>query len=198
MVDAKDWREMHEWSAQLLRRQTGQTVEEWNERIRESGISTRDDLQLWLVRHDINGYAQQLLIMERFGYPDFMVKSAEELVEDQFADRRHLRPVFDEVIGAGVGIAQQGQVEVQARKTFVTLRTRRRKFAMVKATTRTRIDLGLRIVDLTHGHPRSVDRLQSAKVLRDDAMTHRIPLSRLEDVDDEVCYWLALAYEQNQ
>jgi hypothetical protein len=198
MVDAKDWREMHEWSAQLLRRQTGQTVEEWNERIRESGISTRDDLQLWLVRHDINGYAQQLLIMERFGYPDFMVKSAEELVEDQFADRRHLRPVFDEVIGAGVGIAQQGQVEVQARKTFVTLRTRRRKFAMVKATTRTRIDLGLRIVDLTDGHPRSVDRLQSAKVLRDDAMTHRIPLSRLEDVDDEVCYWLALAYEQNQ
>lgn len=198
MVDAKDWREMHEWSAQLLRRQTGQSVDDWNKRIRETGINTRDDLQKWLIGHDINGYAQQLLIMERFGYPDFMVKSAEELVEDQFADRPHLRPVFDEVIGAGVGIAQQGLVEVQARRTFVTLRTQRRKFAMVKATTKTRIDLGLRIVDLADGHARFVNRLQSAKVLRDDAMTHRIPLARLEDVDDEVCYWLAVAYEQNQ
>ena len=27
-----------------------------------------------------------------------------------------------------------------------------------------------------------------AWLLRDDTMTHRIPLTRLEDVDDEVCY----------
>jgi hypothetical protein len=198
MVDAKDWREMHEWSVQLLRRQTGQTVEDWNRRVRETGIDSRDALQQWLVRHDINGYAQQLLIMERFGYPDLLVKTAEELVDDQFADREHLRPVFNEVIGAGVGIAQQGLVEVQARKTFVTLRTRRRKFAMVRASTRSRVDLGLRIVDLAGGVPRFLGRLQSAKVLRDDAMTHRIPLTRLEDVDEEVCYWLSVAYEQNQ
>lgn len=197
MVDAKDWREMHEWSAQLLRRQTGQTVDDWNRTIRETGIASRDELQDWLKTRNINGYAQQLLIMERFGYPEFLLKTAEELVEEQFADRVHLRPVFDEVIEAGVGIAHQGLVEVQARKTFVALRTRRRKFAVVKATTKTRIDLGLRIVDLNSGHQRFAARLQSAKVLRDDTMTHRIALTRLEDVDDEVCYWLAVAYEQN-
>lgn len=197
MVDAKDWREMHEWSAQLLRRQTGQNVDEWNKRIRETGITSRDELQVWLKTRNINGYAQQLLIMERFGYPEFLLKTAEELVDDQFADRAHLRPVFNEVIEAGVGIAHQGLVEVQARKTFVTLRTKRRKFAMIKPTTKTRVDLGLRIVTMGEGHERFAARLQSAKVLRDDTMTHRIPLSKLEDVDDEVCYWLAVAYEQN-
>jgi hypothetical protein len=197
MVDAKDWREMHEWSAQLLKRQTGQGVDDWNIRIKETGIDSRDELQLWLKSRNINGYAQQLLIMERFGYPDFLLKTAEELVDDQFADREHLRPVFNEVIEAGVGVAQQGLVEVQARKSFVTLRTKRRKFAMVKPSTRTRVDLGLRIVDLNGGHLRFAERLQSAKLLRDDTMTHRIPLARLEDVDDEVSYWLAVAYEQN-
>jgi hypothetical protein len=197
MVDAKDWREMHEWSAQLLKRQTGQDVDDWNIRIKETGIDSRDELQLWLKTRNINGYAQQLLIMERFGYPDFLLKTAEELVDDQFADREHLRPVFNEVIEAGVGIAHQGLVEVQARKTFVTLRTKRRKFAMVKPSTKTRVDLGLRIVDLNGGHLRFAERLQSAKLLRDDTMTHRIPLARLEDVDDEVSYWLAVAYEQN-
>ncbi|MBP2325597.1 hypothetical protein JOF56_005982 [Kibdelosporangium banguiense] len=197
MVDAKDWREMHEWSAQLLKRQTGQGVDDWNVRIKETGIGSRDELMHWLKARNINGYAQQLLIMERFGYPDFLLKTAEELVDDQFAGREHLRPVFNEVIEAGVGIAQEGLVEVQARKTFVTLRTRRRKFAMVKPTTKTRVDLGLRIVELSSGHLRFAERLQSAKLLRDDTMTHRIPLSRLEDVDDEVSYWLAVAYEQN-
>jgi hypothetical protein len=197
MVDAKDWREMHEWSAQLLRRQTGQGVADWNQRIQETGITSRDELQLWLKTRNINGYAQQLLIMERFGYPDFLLKTAEELVDEQFADRQHLRPVFDEVIEAGVGIAHHGLVEVQARKTFVTLRTKRRKFAVVRPSTKTRIDLGLRIVELGSGHERFTPRLQSAKLLKDDTMTHRIPLSRLEDVDDEVCYWLAIAYQQN-
>jgi uncharacterized protein DUF5655 len=197
MVDAKDWREMHEWSAQLLRRQTGQSVDDWNVRIQETGISSRDELMNWLKTRNINGYAQQLLIMERFGYPEFLLKTADELVDEQFADRLHLRPVFDEVIEAGVGIAHQGLVEVQARKTFVTLRTKRRKFAMIKPSTKTRVDLGLRIVDLHSGHERFAARLQSAKLLRDDTMTHRIPLTRLEDVDDEVCYWLAVAYEQN-
>jgi hypothetical protein len=197
MVDAKDWREMHEWSAQLLRRQTGQSVDDWNVRIQETGISSRDELMNWLKTRNINGYAQQLLIMERFGYPEFLLKTADELVDEQFADRQHLRPVFDEVIEVGTGIAHQGLVEVQARKTFVTLRTKRRKFAMIKPSTKTRVDLGLRIVDLHSGHERFAARLQSAKLLRDDTMTHRIPLTRLEDVDDEVCYWLAVAYEQN-
>jgi Domain of unknown function (DUF5655) len=197
MVDAKDWREMHEWSAQLLKRQTGHGIEDWNARIRDTGITSSDELQLWLKTRNINGYAQQLLIMERFGYPEFMLKTAEELVAEQFADREHLRPVFNEVIEAGVGVAHQGLVEVQARKTYVTLRTKRRKFAVVKPTTKTRVDLGLRIVDMTEVSDRYAERLQPASVLRDDAMTHRIPLEKLEDVDDEVCYWLAVAYEQN-
>ncbi|MEV4319914.1 DUF5655 domain-containing protein [Actinocrispum sp. NPDC049592] len=197
MVDAKDWREMHEWSAQLLKRQTGHTVDDWNRRIKDTGITSRDELQLWLKTRNINGYAQQLLIMERFGYPEFLLKTAEELVDEQFADRQHLRPVFDELVEAGIGIAHQGLVEVQARKTYVTLRTKRRKFAVIKPTTKTRVDLGLRIVTMHEGHTRFAARLQSAKILRDETMTHRIPLTRLEDVDDEVCYWLAVAYEQN-
>jgi hypothetical protein len=197
MVDAKDWREMHDWSAQLLKRQTGQGVEDWNLRIHETGITSRDELQHWLKTRNINGYAQQLLIMERFGYPEFLLKTAEELVDEQFADRQHLRPVFDELIEAGVGIAHQGLVEVQARKNFVTLRTKRRKFAVVKPSTKTRVDLGLRIVEMNSGHAQFAARLQSAKLLRDDTMTHRIALTRLEDVDDEVCYWLAVAYQQN-
>jgi len=30
-----------------------------------------------------------------FGYPDFSLASADRLVDDQYADRRQLRPIFD-------------------------------------------------------------------------------------------------------
>jgi hypothetical protein len=190
---AKSWREMHEWSAQLLERQTGAGVGEWSRRIRETGIDSRDSLQTWLKERDINGYAQQLLIMERFGYPEFLVASAEELIDGQYADRPVLRPILDRVLELAIGLAAPGDIEVQARKSYVTLRTRRRKFAVIKATTKKRVDLGLRIGGREPG-----GRLAPATVLRDDVLTVRIPLGSVDEVDGEVGQLLAIAFRDNQ
>src|SRR5262245_30013842 len=38
----------------------------------------------------VTGYAQSLLVMEQFGYPDFLVATADELIEQQYADRLEL------------------------------------------------------------------------------------------------------------
>ena len=183
---------MHEWSAQLLERQTGAGVGEWSRRIRDTGIDSRATLLAWLKERGINGYAQQLLIMERFGYPDYLVASAEELIYDQYADRPGLRPVLDRVLNIALGLAEPGAVDVQVRKTYVTLRTRRRKFAVIKASTRKRVDLGLRIDGRQPG-----GRLESAKVLQDGVMTIRIALGSPEEVDDEVAQWLATSFREN-
>ena len=67
---------------------------------------------------------------------------ARELIDAQFADRPHLRPVLDAVLAALPGI---GPVTVQARTTLVSLVTPRRTFAVVRATTKNRVDLGLRL-----------------------------------------------------
>ena len=61
-----------------------------------------------------------LLVMERFGYPDFLLASADELIDGQYADRPALRPILDEVL---LRAAEVGEVDVQARKTYVTLVT---------------------------------------------------------------------------
>ena len=41
------------------------------------------------------GYAQMLLVWERFGYPDFMTAGADDLIGRQYADRPHLRLILD-------------------------------------------------------------------------------------------------------
>jgi hypothetical protein len=112
---------------------------------------------------------------------------ADELVAGQYADRPQLRPVLDAVLAA---LPALGLVTVQARKTLVSVATQRRVFAVVQATTKNRVDLGLR---LDHEGPGG--RLLAARDL--GAATVRIPLTRPEDLDAEVLGWLRHAYDEN-
>jgi len=117
------------------------------------------------------------------GDPD----DAEELIAGQYSGRPQLRPVLEAVLAA---LPALGPVTMQSRKTLVSLSTPRRVFAVVQPTTRSRVDLGLR---LEHEHPGG--RLLAARDL--GAATVRIPLTRPGEVDAEVVGWLRRAYQEN-
>ena len=119
--------------------------------------------------------------------PDFLSAEAGELIAGQYADRPQLRPVLDAVLAA---LPTVGPATLQARKTMVSLITPRRAFAVIQATTKGRVDLGLRLE-----HERPGGRLLAARDL--GAATVRISLTRPEDVDAEVLGWLRRAYIEN-
>jgi len=172
----------------VLQRQSGASVDEWNRRISREPLDDERKLRAWLAGQGVSGYAQTLLVMERFGYPDFLLASADEFIDAQYADRAHLRPIFDAVVDAASGL---GSVAVQARKTYVSLVTPARTFARVVPATKQRVDLGLRL-DGT----KSSGRLQPSRI--HETMTLQIGLASPADVDDEVLEWLARAYERNR
>jgi hypothetical protein len=116
-----------------------------------------------------------------------LTAEADELIDGQYADRQQLRPVFDAVLAA---LPALGPATVRARKTMVSLLTPRRTFAVIQATTKSRVDLGLRLEQESPG-----GRLLAARDL--GAATVRIPLARAEDVDADVLGWLRRAYEEN-
>jgi hypothetical protein len=187
MAQTLDWKGMWDKAARLLKERTGEDVDTWNRRIQE--LSPQDDksLRAWLAEQGVTGYAQTLLVMERFGYPEFFQASADELVDGQYADRPQLRPIYDAVVAAASGL---GEVVVQTRKTYVSLVTPRRTFARVQATTRNRVDLALRLEGQSPG-----DRLQPSKV--HESMPLQISLRTPDEVDAEVLDWLQKAYDQN-
>lgn len=126
-----------------LLRQTGHDIAWWNDRIAaQEGLGDEASLRSWLSGQGVTGYQQMLLVMETFGYPAYLLASADTLIDAQYADREGLRPIFEAVLAA---VAAMGDVEVQARKTYTTLLTPRRTFGAVRPTTKTRVDLGLRI-----------------------------------------------------
>jgi hypothetical protein len=185
----RDWRERNQWIADLLKRRTGQDLDAWNARVRELDPSDETALRAWLAEQGVSGYPQSLLVMERFGYPEFLVASSEELLEAQYRDRPRLRPIFETVVALA---ATLGEITVQVRKGFVSLVTPRRTFAAIQATTKTRVDLGLRLTDV----PPS-GRLESAAGMGSGQVTLRIALEGVDEVDDEVEGWMRRAYREN-
>ena len=188
-VPVKSWREMRDWSAGLLVSRTGADVAAWNQRVAAAGLGDEPALREWLAGQGVTGHAQALLVWERFGYPDFLTADAGELIDGQYADRPQLRPILDAVLAL---LPALGPATVQARKTIVSLVCPRRTFAVVRATTKDRVDLGLRLDDAEPG-----GRLQSAKGIGGGGATVRIALNRPEDIDDEVRDLMRRAYDEN-
>jgi hypothetical protein len=112
---------------------------------------------------------------------------ADELIDAQYADRPQLRPVLGAVLAT---LPALGPVTVQARKTLVSLVGPRRTFAVVQATTKNRVDLGLRLDNEKPG-----GRLLAARDI--GAANLRIPLTGPGDIDEEVLGWLRRAYDEN-
>lgn len=187
MAQTRNWQGMRTMSARLLKERTGDDVATWKRRINGQGLDTEESLRAWLTKEGVTGYAQSLLVMERFGYPDFLLASSDELVDGQYADRLHLRPIFDAIIDAAAGL---GQVVVQTRKTYVSLVTTKRTFARIQPTTKSRVDLGLRLQAREAG-----GRLQPSRI--HETMRFQISLTSPEQVDSEVLGWLHQAFQEN-
>jgi len=186
MAQTRDWKEMKEMFARLLMERTGQDVDTWNQRIQELNFPDEGSLRAWLSQQGVKGYAQSMLVMERFGYPDFFLASADELIEGQYKDRPQLRTILDAIIAAAAGL---GDVVIQARKGYVSLVTPRRTFARVQPG-RDRVDLGLRLEGQQPGGRLVLSRIH-------ETMKLQISLSAPEEVDSEVQAWLREAYNQN-
>jgi hypothetical protein len=190
MAESRSWQDMWEKYRRRLEEQAGGTLEEWNARIKAEAPDDEAGLRRWLEEHEITGYTQSMLVMERFGYPDFLQMSDAELIDGQYEDREHLRPILDRILN--VVRERHPEVEIAGRKGYVPLHTPRRQFAVVKASTKSRVDLGLR---LDGEEPQG--RLVAAKSLANETINLRIPLEDTREVDDEVVSWLDEAWERS-
>jgi Domain of unknown function (DUF5655) len=182
----RDWQQSREMWIRVLEKQTGEGLDTWNKRVREGKIDDESGLRVWLSERGVTGYARSLLVMERFGYPDFLLATADELIEKQYANRPHLRPVYDAIIAAA---ERCGELVIQARKTYVSLVAPRRTFARVQPS-RKCVVLGFRLESFKPG-----GRLQLSAIHH--TMHLQVGFTSPDEVDAEVQTWLELAYLEN-
>jgi hypothetical protein len=173
-----------------LQKNTGKSLEDWIEIVKKSGLETEKERAAWLKsKHklgtNISGWIAERAAGKR-GAEDY---DPEALVEALFADKKsHLLPIYEELLKLGLELG--ADMKACPCKTFVPL-YREHVIAQIKPTTNTRIDFGLALKN-TKAKGRLVDTGGYAKGER---ISHRIAVTSLADIDDELKSWLKKAYE---
>lgn len=181
---------------ETLPEKTGHSMEEWIEIVKKEGPPTEQERRAWLKEKYKLGTNTAGWLAERADgkgleedTPEGYLRQAEIYVEDMFTGAKaRLRPIFDELLKIALKIGED--VKACPGKTIVPL-YRNHVFAQLKPTTRTRLDLGLALGNMSVP-ARLIDTGGFAKK---DRITHRIPIISLDEIDDEIKQWLKIAYD---
>ena len=185
------------WVA-TLKQKSGRSLDEWLTLIRKSGPPTEKERREWLKKECGLGTNTAWWLAERAegkgedGDPDAYLEQANQYVEEMYSgSKAGLRPMYDALLKLGLGIGKDAKA--CPCKTIVPL-YRNHVFAQIKPTTRTRIDLGFAL-----GARKAEGRLiDTGGYAKKDRITHRIPISSLNEIDAEVKQWLHTAYEEDK
>ncbi|MEK6408009.1 MAG: DUF5655 domain-containing protein [Acidobacteriota bacterium] len=177
---------------------TGRSLDSWLKFIKKSGPKTEKERREWLkTEHGLGtNYAEWLA--ERAegkggeeGDPEAYLRAAERYVEKMFEGKKEsLRPIYDALLKLGLSIGKEAKA--CPCQTIVPL-YRNHVFAQIKPITQTRIDIGFALGDMKGGG-RLIDTGGFAKK---DRITHRIPITSVEEIDDDVKRWLKVAYDRD-
>ena len=174
-----------------LQERIGKTLEEWVLAVQVSGVDPLDQkaVRKWLkTEHSVLQNSQWTIADAAARAAGWVRPSVEDYIDSQYqGEKAALRPIFDSLREIIESLGEDVSVEGRGGYTpFI----RKRQFAAVQASTKTRIDLGLRFKEAP------TSELLSTKSLAGQA-THKIGLTSLEDITDEVIGLIRLAYEQN-
>jgi len=134
-----------------------------------------------------------------YGFANYVAHKAREsdagskddvdLVTNQYKGKESLIPIYDLLIAETKKLGND--VEIAPKNASVSLRTGK-QFALIQPSTKTRIDLGLKIKDRA-----PEGRLETSGPFG-TMCTHRIQLTDLSQVDAEVIAYLKEAYDKSK
>lgn len=174
-----------------MKERTGKTLEEWVEVVKVSGIDPLDQKSVrnWLKsEHGILQNSQWAIADAAARAAGWVRPSVEGYIDAQYqGEKAVLRPIFDALREIIEGLGEDVAVEGRGGYTpFV----RKRQFIAVQASSKTRVDLGLRFKEAPESALLSTSSLPGQS-------THKVGLSSVEDITDELVGLIRLAYEQN-
>lgn len=181
-----------------LKQKTGRSLEEWVAYIRKSGPKGEKERRNWLKEKHGLGTNVAMGLAERaegkgeeFGDPDLYLAKADGDVEQMFSGgKAKLRPLYDALLKLGLKTGKEAKA---CPCTTIVPLYRNHVFAQIKPTTQTRIDMGFALGDM-----KPTGRLiDTGGFAKKDRITHRIPITSMDDIDDEVKHWLKVAYDRD-
>ena len=179
---------------------TGKSLDEWVAMIKRDGPDDEKACRDWLKEKHGFGTNAAWWLTDRAqgkaldGDPDEYMKQAAKYVVDMYAGgKAGLKPIHDAILEMAAGLGDD--VKACPCQTIVPL-YRNHVFAQIKPSTRTRIDLGFALAKFEGKMPARL--IDTGGKEKKDRITHRMAISKPEEIDDEVRKWLKIAYDLDQ
>jgi predicted transport protein len=165
----------------------GKSLAQWIKIVKKEKLEKHGEILKFLKENHgfTHGYAN-LVSMKARAADAGSAESEDQLVADQYKGKESLKPIYEKLLKE---ISKLGKdIEIVPKKAAVSFR-RKRQFALIQPSTKTRIDLGLKIKD-----KKLEGRLEGSGPFG-TMCTHRVKLSDPSEIDKEVIGWIKEAYE---
>ncbi len=164
---------------------TGKSLEEWHSILKTKGFTKHSEAVNFLKKEYqvTHGFANTIVSLSKEETQD-----EGDLVKKQYQGKEALIPIYEILIKTMKDFGND--ITITPKKTSVSI-IRKRQFALIKPATKSRIDLGLKLKDMP-----VKGRLENSGPFG-TMCTHRIQLTRLDQVDEQVKGWLHEAYKRS-
>ncbi|WP_420388084.1 DUF4287 domain-containing protein [Roseivirga sp.] len=170
---------------------TGKSLTEWHDVLSKTGLQKHGELMKVLkgdhgVSHGFANTIAQLYLKPELLKPQ--TTSAENLDTELLKGKEDMTEVFNKTKSMFESV--NGEVEFSYKKTYISLRTPKKQFAILQPSTKTRVDIGLNL--------KGVDpegKVEAAGSWN-GMVSHRIKASSVDDLDG-LEDWFQQAYDAN-
>jgi hypothetical protein len=177
---------------------TGRSLSEWAELVKDSEIADAKEQREWLARvHKLNTNTAWMIVEHAAGRgaedidPEAYLAAAPGYVEAMYSgNKAGLRPIHDALVAFARKLGKD--VKVCPCKTIVPF-YREHVFAEIKPATKTRIDLSLHLRGYEGDIPPRV--VEKPGLRQGDRLTHRLAVTCVAEIDEELKLWLRQAYQ---
>ena len=166
---------------------SGKKLEQWATIIKNCGFSKHGEIVGFLKKEHGLGHGNANMLAHHVNKTHSSNENADDLITKQYEGKADLKKIYDQLMELITTFGND--VEISPKKAYASVR-RKKQFAIIQPTTKTRLDVGLNLKDHT-----STGVLQPAGSW--NAMcTHRIKIEKQEDVNEAVIHWIREAYNQ--
>ncbi|MBC2846037.1 DUF4287 domain-containing protein [Winogradskyella flava] len=163
---------------------TGKSLEEWKHILKAKAFAKHSESVNFLKNeHGVtHGFANTIVTLSKEDN-----NSDEDLVTNQYKGKESLFPIYKKLLPIVKDFGSD--VTITPKKTSVSV-IRKRQFVLIKPATKTRIDLGLKLP-----HKPITERLENSGPFG-TMCSHRVQITSIDDIDDELITWMKEAYEK--
>ncbi|MEP0132830.1 MAG: DUF4287 domain-containing protein [Eudoraea sp.] len=161
---------------------TGKSLNEWKSLLKLKSFTKHSEAVNFLKKeHKVtHGFANTIVTLSKEENT-----TPTDLVKNQYKGKEALIPIYEKLLTMVESFGKD--VTITPKKASVSV-IRKKQFALIKPSTKTRIDLGLKIKDKP-----TTDRLENSGPFG-TMCTHRVKLSEVSQIDSELEEWLQEAY----